>query len=52
VDQTYPDANVTWAGQSYNTTDGLATGSVVRQIVPLSAGVDVAASEVVLLDFS
>jgi hypothetical protein len=52
VDQTYPDANVTWAGQSYNTTDGLATGSVLRQTMPLSAGVDIAASEVVLLDFS
>ena len=44
-------ANVTWAGQSFETPDALPAGSVVRETVVLSQGLDLPATEAVLVDF-
>ncbi|TFK85874.1 glycoside hydrolase family 79 protein [Polyporus arcularius HHB13444] len=44
-------ANVTWAGQSFETASGLPSGSVVRESVVLSKGLDLPATEAVLVDF-
>ena len=44
-------ANVTWAGQSFETASGLPAGSVVTESVALSQGLDLPATEAVLIDF-
>lgn len=42
----------TWGGQSYETPDGRVSGSLDIPTLPLSDGVDIAATEVVMLNFS
>lgn len=44
-------ANVTWAGQSFETTSGLPSGSVVTESISLSEGLDLPATEAMLVDF-
>ncbi|KAI0787956.1 hypothetical protein C8Q74DRAFT_1315715 [Fomes fomentarius] len=44
-------ANVTFAGQSFETASGLPSGSVVAETVVLSDGLDLPATEAVLVDF-
>jgi hypothetical protein len=51
-DDTYPAANVTWAGQGYNTTDGRVSGDEVVETRKLADGIDLGASEIVLVEFS
>lgn len=45
---------LTWAGQTYETEteDGRAFGGVTEEFVPLSSGIDIQATEVVLLSFN
>jgi hypothetical protein len=43
--------NLTWAGQSFETRDATASGAIVQQTVDVSKGVDVSATEAVLLTF-
>lgn len=44
-------ANVTWAGQSFETSSGAPSGSVVKETVTLSEGLDLPATHAVLIDF-
>ncbi|KAI0753139.1 glycoside hydrolase family 79 protein [Daedaleopsis nitida] len=44
-------ANVTWAGQSFETSSGAPSGSVVMETVDLSEGLDLPATQAVLVDF-
>ncbi|KIY53036.1 glycoside hydrolase family 79 protein [Fistulina hepatica ATCC 64428] len=44
-------SNVTYAGQSWETSDGRVSGTVRTEKVNVSAGVDIAETEVVLLHF-
>ena len=44
-------ANVTFAGQTFETPSGRAAGSVVRETVVLSQGLDLPATQAVLVDF-
>ncbi|KAI0751865.1 glycoside hydrolase family 79 protein [Daedaleopsis nitida] len=44
-------ANVTWAGQSFETASGAPSGSVVRETIVLSKGLDLPATQAVLVDF-
>jgi hypothetical protein len=43
---------VTWGGQTYETQDGKVAGSPSTLTVPVSQGVDIYDTEVVLLTFS
>jgi hypothetical protein len=43
--------NVTWAGQSFETRDATASGAIVQATVNVASGVDVSATEAVLLTF-
>ncbi|KAF8061826.1 glycoside hydrolase family 79 protein [Lyophyllum atratum] len=45
-------SGLTWGGQSYETSDGRPSGSVVVQTGSVSAGVDITATEAVLVSFS
>lgn len=44
-------ANLTFAGQSYETPDALVTGPKVVQTIRLSQGVDISSTEAILLSF-
>ena len=44
-------ANLTWAGQSFETADVSPAGSVVTETVVLSQGFDIHSTEAVLLNF-
>ena len=44
-------SNVTFAGQTFETPSGRAAGSVVRETVVLSQGLDLPATQAVLVDF-
>jgi len=43
---------LTWGGQSYETIDGKVNGTVTTETGSLSQGLDISATEVVLLSFS
>lgn len=45
-------SGVTWGGQTYETSDGKVQGQLNVTTVPVSAGVDVHDTEVILLSFS
>ncbi|KAJ7032482.1 glycoside hydrolase family 79 protein [Mycena alexandri] len=45
-------SGVTWGGQTYETTNGLVEGKLKLEYAPISKGLDIAETEVVLLDFS
>ena len=42
---------MTWGGQTYETDDALVSGKLQTTTVPVSAGVDVHETEVVMLTF-
>lgn len=44
-------SGLTWGGQSYETVDGKVAGTVTTETGSLSKGLDIAATEVVLLSF-
>ncbi|KII84460.1 glycoside hydrolase family 79 protein [Plicaturopsis crispa FD-325 SS-3] len=44
-------SGVTWGGQTYETSDAKVSGDLDVQVAPVSAGVDIAETEVVLLTF-
>ncbi|KZV62776.1 glycoside hydrolase family 79 protein [Peniophora sp. CONT] len=44
-------SGVTWGGQTYETSDALVSGKLQTQTVPVSAGVDVHETEVVMVTF-
>ncbi|GLB40574.1 putative glycosyl hydrolase family 79 C-terminal beta domain [Lyophyllum shimeji] len=45
-------SGLTWGGQTYETSDGRPSGSLVVQTGSVSAGVNITATEVVLLNFT
>jgi hypothetical protein len=45
-------AGLTWGGQTYETSDGKVSGALKEEKVSVSAGVDIAETEVVLLTFT
>ncbi|RDB31001.1 Beta-glucuronidase [Hypsizygus marmoreus] len=45
-------SGLTWGGESYETSDGRVSGSLAVEIDCVSAGVDIAATEVVSVSFS
>ena len=51
IDHADDVANLTWAGQSFETADVRATGRVVAEKVVLSEGLDLRSTEAVLLEF-
>ena len=44
-------SGLTWGGQSYETDDARAKGSISTETVPTSAGLDISDTEAVLLTF-
>jgi hypothetical protein len=44
-------SGVSWGGQTYETSNGLVSGSLSVSTVPVSNGFDIAATEAVLLTF-
>jgi hypothetical protein len=45
-------SNVKWAGQSFETRDGRASGSLVETTINVTNGVDISATEAVLITFA
>ncbi|KAG2090896.1 glycoside hydrolase family 79 protein [Suillus discolor] len=45
-------SNLTWGGQTYETSDGRVDGSLTVDVLPISSGVDLQETEAILVTFS
>jgi hypothetical protein len=44
-------ANLTWGGQTYETSDGRVSGPLFVDVLPISSGVDLQETEAILVTF-
>jgi hypothetical protein len=44
--------NLTWAGQSFETRDAIASGAIIQTTIDVATGVDVSATEAVMITFN